>query len=219
MRNTSAYTDVWSFTVDTTPPAPPALVGPVDGEVISDTTPALTWQASAGATGYLLDLNGTVMDVGNVTQFTTGVLGDDVYTWTVAAYDSVRNTSVYTDVWSFTVDAALPEIVATAPVNGAVDVEITALVVITFSRPISLGTFSYTAAPDPGDWAESWNGAETVVTLTHTAFKGGTVYTVTVTAADDLAGHPLSGTPYAWHFTTAPHRVYLPLVLKQSKGW
>ena len=219
-ENLDDNTSVVSNTVDAEPPVAPALVSPPDGAVIGDTTPTLTWQASPSpdVAGYVLDWNGMVMDVGKASQYTTAVLAEDDYTWTVAAYDTVRNTSAYTDVWSFTVATALPEIVATAPASGTVDVEISAPLVITFSRTIDAGTFSFTALPDPGGWAESWNGAGTVVTLSHTAFTAGTVHTITVTAADDLEGHPLSGAPYAWRFATAPHRVYLPLVTKPSMG-
>jgi hypothetical protein len=82
---------------------PPVLVSPPDGAVLSDTTPTLTWLASPEASGYLLDWNGAVSDVGDVTRYTTTVLADGVYTWTVAAYHATY-TSPYTDVWSFTVD-------------------------------------------------------------------------------------------------------------------
>jgi hypothetical protein len=101
---TSPYTDVWSFTVDTKDLLPPVLVGPLDGAVLSDTTPTLTWLASSDAAGYLLDWNGVISDVGNVTRYTTTALADGVYTWTLAAYNAAY-TSPYTDVWSFTVDA------------------------------------------------------------------------------------------------------------------
>ena len=93
----------WGFTVDTIPPPVPALVSPADGAVISDTTPALTWDGVTSAAGYLLDFNGAVVDVGNVTQYTTTVLANGDYTWTVAAYDAANNTSAYADLWSFTV--------------------------------------------------------------------------------------------------------------------
>jgi uncharacterized repeat protein (TIGR01451 family) len=107
--HTSAYTDVWSFSVDATPPDAPVLSGPANGSVTSTTALSLTWQASPSpdVAGYLLDFDGTVLDVGDATFSSTGVLADGVYTWTVAAYDALRNTSAYTDVWSFTV-ATMP---------------------------------------------------------------------------------------------------------------
>jgi hypothetical protein len=54
-------------------------------------------------------------------------------------------------------------------------------------------TFACTATPDPSGWAESQGGSGTVLTLTRADFSGEIIYTVTVTAADDLEGNPLSG--------------------------
>jgi hypothetical protein len=44
-----------------------------------------------------------------------------------------------------------------------------------------------------------------------------TTYTVTVTAADDLVGHPLAAAPRTWHFATIPRHVYLPLLLRNTQ--
>jgi uncharacterized repeat protein (TIGR01451 family) len=157
--NTSVYTDVWSFTVDTTPPDPPALASPADGAEINDSTPTLAWDASSSAdvAGYLLDLDGAVVAVGDATQHTTDVLADGTYTWTVAAYDTAGNASAYADAWSFTVEATPPQILATAPEAGETDVALDAAVVITFSEPIAAGAFAYTVTPDPGGWSALWS--------------------------------------------------------------
>ncbi|MBU1747400.1 MAG: choice-of-anchor D domain-containing protein, partial [Chloroflexi bacterium] len=103
--NVGAYAAVWSFTVDTTAPAPPTLVSPANGATTGDDTPTLTWTASPSpdAAGYRVDFDGTVTDVGNVTTHNPGLLADGVYTWTVAAYDAVGNVGAYAAVWSFTV--------------------------------------------------------------------------------------------------------------------
>jgi hypothetical protein len=214
--NTSAYTDVWSFEVDTTPPAPPVLLSPADGAVFTDTTPTLTWQPSADAAGYWLDFNGTPMDLGDVTAYTTTALADGVYTWTVAAYDDVGNTSAYTDTWSFeVVDTVQPEVVATSPAHNAVGVGASATIVITFTKPINAATFDFSVMPpDPGGWVATWDGSGAVVTLTHNDFGYGQSVTATVAVADDLAGTPLRDAPYTWEFDIELIRVYLPLVLR-----
>ena len=99
-----AYTGAWSFVVDTTAPDPAALVSSVHGAHTSDRTPALVWQASPSpdVAGYLLDFDGTVVDVGDATQHTTSLLAYRSFDWTVAAYDAVGNTSAYAGTWSFT---------------------------------------------------------------------------------------------------------------------
>jgi hypothetical protein len=115
-------------------------------------------------------------------------------------------------------DTIGPSILATEPVSGAVDVALNAPVQITFDEPISMPTLVYTCDPNPGGWSETWDGPGMVVTLTHETLLPGTVYTVTVTAAEDLAGNPLADAPYGWWFMTVEpeeeHWLYLPLVLK-----
>ena len=93
--------------VDDVPPQAPSLVSPPDGAVLTDTTPTLVWDASASpdVAGYLLDLSGVVTDVGDVTEYTTAILAPGSYTWTVAAYDALANTSPYAESWSFTVES------------------------------------------------------------------------------------------------------------------
>jgi uncharacterized repeat protein (TIGR01451 family) len=211
-NNTAAV----SNTVDADPPAPPTLLSPANGTITTTTSLTLAWQASPSpdAAGYWVDFNGTVHDVGNATQYTTPVLADATYTWTVAAYDAMGNTSAYTDTWSFRVDTVSPIIVAVSPANGAAEVAVTAPVVVTFSRPIEISTFAFTVSPDPGGWAASWSGGETVVTLTHNPFDYWRTYSFTVTAAADPLGNPLAGAPYTWRFATAPCRLHLPLVMK-----
>ena len=57
------------------------------------------------------------------------------------------------------------------------------------------------------------------VTLTHDTFTESTRYTVTVSAADDLAGNPLADAPVAWWFETSGVdviKVYLPLVMRNE---
>jgi uncharacterized repeat protein (TIGR01451 family) len=99
-----------SLQVDAVVPAPPTLVAPLDDALINDTTPTLTWNASPSGDviGYLLNWDGTIIPVGNMTEYTTDALGDGTYTWSVSAYDMVGNNSPYSEAWSFTVDGTAP---------------------------------------------------------------------------------------------------------------
>jgi CSLREA domain-containing protein len=94
-----------------------------------------------------------------------------------------------------------PAIMAVSPPHEAADVALDANVVITFSEPISVPTFVYSVAPDPGGWAETWGPNDTAVSLTHDAFAYGTIYSAEVTTAEDRAGNPMAS-PYAWSFST-----------------
>ncbi|MBU0493777.1 MAG: Ig-like domain-containing protein, partial [Chloroflexi bacterium] len=214
--NVGVYAAVWSFTVDTTAPAPPTLVSPANGSTTGDNTPTLTWNISPSpdAAGYQVDFAGTVTDVGDVTAHNPGLLADGTYTWTVATYDALGHIGAYTDTWSFTVDTVSPVIVAVSPANGATEVGIATPVVITFSRPMNAATLAYSVMPDPGGWSVTWDGGGTIAMLTHDPLGYWRAYTVTITAAGDALGNPLVGVPYVWRFTTAPHRLYLPLALR-----
>jgi hypothetical protein len=127
--------------------------------------------------------------------------------------------------WSFTTvisDTTAPTILMVSPANGTNDVSVGAGIVITFSESISTTTFAYSVSPNPGGWVASWNGSHTVVTLSHTSFAAGTVYTITILQAKDLAGNDLVGTLVNWSFTTSlidtTHKVYLPMMVKSFTG-
>ncbi|MBN1135642.1 MAG: VCBS repeat-containing protein, partial [Anaerolineae bacterium] len=166
-----------THTVDAVAPDPPALVSPADGAVLSDTTPTLTWQPSAAldVSGYLLDLDGSVMDLGDVTEHTTAVLPDGVYSWTVAAYDAVGNAGPYTDTWSFEVDTTPPQPPQLlSPADGAV---------LTDTTPTLVWTASAGAAGYLLDLDGTVLDLGDVTAYTTTALVDG-VYTWTVAAYD-----------------------------------
>ncbi len=101
--------DSADITIANEPPEPPVLLSPPNEALINDATPTLTWNPSVDADGYIINLDGTVIDVGNVTEHTMDVLADRYYTWTVAAYDVLSNTSAYTYPWAFELDATAPD--------------------------------------------------------------------------------------------------------------
>jgi len=122
----SAWSAVRSFTVDTTPPAAPALSAPLDGAFISSNRPTLTAIASATATGYRFDLatdsdfnNLLLPDAPSATislALSASVLSSPLpqgrYYWRVQARDAAGNWSVESSARSFTVS------LLTAPANN-----------------------------------------------------------------------------------------------------
>jgi uncharacterized repeat protein (TIGR01451 family) len=211
LNNTSTV----SSTIDAEPPEPPALASPADGARTNDSTPTLTWSASpdSDVAGYLLDLDGSVTNLGDALAFTTALLTDGPHTWSVAAYDALGNTSAFAKPWSFTIDSVAPTIVSVTPTDGATDVEAATPIEIAFSEPIDPGAFAFAVTPDPGGWSVAWSAGNQVATLTHAPFAGGATQAANVTTARDSAGNSLARTPYTWSFTTVVHRSYLPLVL------
>ena len=146
------------------------------------------------------------------------------YTLTVWALDDEGEALAPGPVpnpWSF-ITAALPPsppyVLGTDPADGAVDVALTATVVITFSEAMNTTTLSLTATPDPGGWSASWGVSDTVVLLTHDPFAYSTTYTLTVWAEDTQGEGLVSGpVPNPWAFGTlsqALYQIYLPLVMR-----
>lgn len=191
-------------------------------QVHYEATPPVTPTGSVSFTWDVgrLDVGqrGTITVTGVVSTGVTGVLSltnEAVITSTLVFDADLDNNG---STISNTIDAIAPQVLSVSPAGGATDVALGAPVVITFSEAIDAGSLTYTVDPDPGGWSEAWNGAGTAVTLTHVAFTGETVYTVTVTAADDLAGNPLADTPYIWSFETERHLIYVPAVLNEFDG-
>ncbi len=151
-----------------------------------------TGDPAFAADGYHLTRPSEAIDRGVVTAVDTDIDGDP------------RPLNYGFDLGADEYDGDLirPEVVGREPAPEATDVAVDAAIVITFSESIDTGSFAYTVAPDPGGWSAVWSAGDTVVTLSHLDFARGTVYTVTVSAADDLGGNPLADAPVAWAFTT-----------------
>lgn len=126
-----------SFTVDTIPPAPPAIDAPLKGAWINSRRPVVSGQAEAGAT-VTLYLNAvpagtTAADVsGSWTYSWPADLADGPYSLKASAADAAGNASPDSAVVSFTVDTAAPLApVVLAPADGTVTNQ---------SKPVIRGT-------------------------------------------------------------------------------
>ncbi|MDK9359064.1 Ig-like domain-containing protein [Lelliottia sp. V106_10] len=122
--NVSANSPVFSFTVDTTPPAAPALtsvqddVGPITGNITdggstNDNRPTFNGTGEIGATVTLLSDGqpfGTavVNSQGNWTFTPTAPLADGAHTITISTTDVAGNTSTTNTTFTLTVDTQPP---------------------------------------------------------------------------------------------------------------
>ena len=203
--NTGAFTDTWSFTIDTTPPPAITLLTPEHNARISDTTPTLTWNTSTSPdlAGYLLDFNGVVTDVGDVTTYTTSLLADGTYTWTVATYDQVGNAGAFVSPRSFTVNSTGPDPVSlSSPADDSATNDTTPTL-----------TWSASSSTDAAGYLLDFNG--TILELGDlTAHTTGVlsegIYTWTVAAYDTLSNTGSYTAPWTFSVdTTAP----------QPPGW
>jgi outer membrane protein OmpA-like peptidoglycan-associated protein len=98
------------------PPLPPELATPTNGATGVATNPTLTWNASSGATSYLLQASidptfaSTTADQSGITTTSyslSGLATGTTYYWHINATNS-GGTSAYSTTWSFTTAAPPP---------------------------------------------------------------------------------------------------------------
>lgn len=132
---TGPFSAIWNFSTGAPPPPPPApvLSTPANGATGVATNPALTWNASTGATSYGVQVSTdslfgtTAVDQSNlisVSYTATGLSLNTKYYWRVNASNG-GGASPYSAVWSFTttsVPPPPPPPALASPANGAIGV-------------------------------------------------------------------------------------------------
>ncbi len=102
-------------------------------------------------------------------------------------------------------DRTPPTVVSTIPANFATQAGLSSPIVVTFSEPMAMSSFTTAALTfSPGVTGTlSYSGNTATFTPT-TALVANTTYTVTVTTVvEDRTGNNLAA-PYTWSFTTGP---------------
>jgi hypothetical protein len=125
------WSQVWNFTTRTGIPLPPVLASPEDGTSDTPTTLTLSWEVSAGAGSYRVqvskDINfaSTVINIGSISTTSyeaTNLEHSTTYYWRVNATNA-SGTSMWSTIRSFTTIIAIPEVpVLVAPVNQAEEI-------------------------------------------------------------------------------------------------
>jgi hypothetical protein len=117
---TSLYSDVWSFTTTEIPQAPltaPTLGSPADGSTGVSTNPTLTWNATAGALSYQLQVSTSpgftslIVDKSEITSTSytvSGLVSNATYYWHVSTTYN-NGTSPYSARRSFTTMVSAPQ--------------------------------------------------------------------------------------------------------------
>ena len=217
----SNYT--WSFATGT----PPTVIStdPANGatnvslnKIITANFSVAMDPTSINSTTFLLkqgttSVSGTVTYSGITATFTpsAALLPNTVYTATITtgAKDPFGNALANNYVWSFTTgipDIIPPTVIATDPVNGAVNVPITKKISATFSElmnPSTINTTTFLLKQG----ATSISGTVTYSGVTAlfsplVNLSPNTLYTATITTGvKDLAGNAMVSN-YVWSFTT-----------------
>jgi hypothetical protein len=118
------WSEVWTVSIDTTPPAPPQLRSPRDLSNTSDTTPRFSWKRVKGAAEYRLEVDddsdfSSPLDIGATSLTRTSyTVPDDkalpygVYYWHVQVREANGQWSEWSTAGTFTVT------IHTRPANG-----------------------------------------------------------------------------------------------------
>ncbi|NKI70674.1 hypothetical protein GN109_14695 [Collimonas pratensis] len=130
--NTSAHSGTFNFTVDTTPPAAPAIASVFDDQgsitgnisgnngITNDTQPLISGTAEANSTITIYDgatvLGTAKADGAGDWTFTPPALSETAHALTVTATDAAGNTSTHSGAFTFTVDTTPPAAPAIASV-------------------------------------------------------------------------------------------------------
>jgi heme/copper-type cytochrome/quinol oxidase subunit 2 len=131
------------------------------------------------------------------------VPADGTYGWTAVSPDETAPlTTDAPEVSAYIYDGTQPEILDTLPLDTATGVLVDQVVIITFNETMIPGSVTYTLEPNPGGLSDGWTLIDTVLTISHTDFAGGTRFWVNITAATDLAGNSLNPLPYSFYFDT-----------------
>jgi phosphodiesterase/alkaline phosphatase D-like protein len=147
--NWAAISNVVSGATVIIAPAPPTLASPASGATGIATGPTLTWNSSATATSYRVQVSidaafGTMFvnqsNVSATSLAVAGLSGSTQYYWRVAA-SNAGGMSANSTVWSFTTGTStLPGVpILAAPASGATGVALS----LTFSWNASTGATSY----------------------------------------------------------------------------
>ncbi len=97
------------FINDTISPEAPVIIGPGNGDTVTNPTPTFAWKTVSDPSGilrYELDINGTINKIeGNTTEYIpSSLLANASYTWKIRAIDKDSNTGAWSQIYALNVD-------------------------------------------------------------------------------------------------------------------
>ncbi len=125
--NWGPWAEMRAFIIDTTPPATPVQVAPIDGEYLDYSIPLFEWSGVPGVASYHLQADDSLaFDTPSIdtevnhTTFDYVDLNDGTYNWRVRAQDAASNWGSWSDVRNFTIDTIPPGVtVLASPANAS----------------------------------------------------------------------------------------------------
>ncbi len=202
---TSAYSLTSNFTTIISAPSAPTLASPATGATGLSTTPTLTWNSTATATSYRLQVSTdptfatTFLDQSNIAATSlslSGLARGTTYNWRVNATNA-GGTSSYSAVWSFT----------TIPATG-VNISFQTLGTAAATRLVTRGnTFMSYALCDSAGYLDSlivsmhnnWDGNDTLYGIVYTGTSA-KIGALVARSKDSVIVNTAVLTPYVFHF-------------------
>ncbi len=208
--NIGTWSDVFSFSIDSTPPTTPQLISPDEGALLNITHISLSWSTASddgsGVDHYEIQISTSPDFAHIVVQESTQTnsyetdLSDGTYYWRVRAVDSVGNAGDWSDVYSFIVDTTPPAVISATPIGNAVPP--TSNITVKFSENIDVNTAKEAFIISPSVKGVVVADNDTVTFVPSSDLEMGRTYTVTIRGVKDIAGNVMSN-DYNWSFTVA----------------
>lgn len=209
----------WSFTtvcpprIIRTDPYDGQMDVPLDHDIViefSDSmdTASVTWTIGPDPGGWSQSwsVNDTVLTLSHTVPF----LDCQVYSVSITGgmsldgYSLIPGADLVPNPWSFTTVCVNPTVLSTYPLDGGTDIPLDAPIMVNFSEPMDTTTVSLSIDPNPGGWLpREWTNNDTTFSWNHDSnYTTGTMITVTIQSAKDMAGLDLVPLPYVWNFST-----------------
>ncbi len=128
-----SWSEVWSFTLNVDF-SEVYLVSPLDGEIITDTTPIIDWSDVTGATGYHIQVNtneiftGTIINddntiSGSLSEYpiTTALSDNTIYYWHIKIKNEDGVWGDWSSTWSYSIDLEAPTLSSPSDISTLAD--------------------------------------------------------------------------------------------------
>jgi len=201
----------WTFTTFSPTPAPFTMIAPTNASTGISLTPTFSWNASAGATSYTLQVatdigfTSTVVDQTGITttSFTLGtaLTASTAYFWKVLAVSTASVTATGAP-WAFTTGTSTPanSVTLVTPANASTGVPLTPT--FTWTVTGSPASYALQVSTDPafGSFVINQGGITTTSTTVTTTLAAQTLYYWRVKALDGSSTVLATSSPFT--FTT-----------------
>lgn len=219
----SAWSGAWSFTTIPEAPSTPALLQPVNGATGQSTTLTLSWQASARASSYHLQVSSTTdfasLLVDDPLMTTTSrqvgpLQSATTYYWRVRASNS-GGTSDWSTFWSFTTVVAVPTApTLLSPASGALNQPTS----LTLRWNMSTGATSYRLQVSTSSSFETLTLEDTTLTSTSKVVSSLAYSTTYYWRVNATNSGGTSNWSEVWSFTTIPKAPDTPALSNPANG-